>query len=866
MPEPKSTATGVLGGLAGIVGLSVVAGMLVTATVTPAIAVSGAAASSAITMFNGLPSYLEIGELMQPSTMYYTNPEGQHVEMATFFDQDREPVAFDQVATVMYDAIISSEDPRFYEHGGIDIIGTARAVIKTYSGGAVQGGSSISQQYVKNVQVQACNADAETDADLKACYDEAVTSDGTSGMARKLQEMRYSIELEKQYNKDDILLGYLNIAGFGGLTYGVQAAAQRYFSVNAADLNVGQAAALAGMVQNPNEFRLDRPEREVNGAADGYSKTKQRQKYVLGQMLREGKITQEQYQEAYDAPIVPAISDPQVGCGAVSAGAGYFCDYVTWSIKNDPAFGETQEDRDLLLRRGGLQIYTTLDMRVQGPAQEAMDRYVPASVDFMSLGASGVSLEVSTGRILSMVQNTHFAQSLALIEQDPSYSALNFNTTRAYGGSSGFPMGSTYKLFTLLDWLEQGHSVNEVLNGRMRLFPKFSAKCEPGGVLGNKDLMNNFGKAGGNVGTVMDFTSASLNTGFLAMAAELDLCDINEMAKRLGVSYGDGSDITKDKYDEAGNQIEAANAPYASVLGSKNVSPMAMAGAYATVANGGKYCQPTAIDSITGPNGEAIEPPKTTCEQVISPEVAATAAHALQRVMSSGTGTPSNTWDGTPLIGKTGTDDSFHTAMVESSSKVATAVWVGNYRDRVSLWNNSVNGVRLSDVRHKLAPAIQRAANAAYGSDRFPQPDPKLTRPVLKDLPNVIGKSIEDATSILEKAGFSVSVGDPVDSGEAAGTVGAQSPDAGKVAGGSTVTINPSNGEGTNVPLVNGKTPADAVAALQSAGFSKAELGQCTVTPNAPPAGAATSTDPPAGSTASRNAKISVNYNAISCP
>ena len=865
MPEPKTTATGVLGGLAGIVGLSVVAGMLVTATVTPAIAVSGAAASSAITMFNGLPSYLEIGELMQPSTIYYTSPEGAPVELATFFDQDREPVSFDNVAPVMYDAILSSEDPRFYEHGGIDMIGTARAILKTYTGGNVQGGSSISQQYVKNVQVQACESKAKNDEDLKSCYDEAVTSDGTSGMARKLQEMRYAIELEKQYSKQDILLGYLNIASFGGTTYGIQAAAQRYFSVNAADLTLSQAAALAGIVQNPNTFRLDKPEREVNGAADGYSATKQRQKYVLGQMLKEGKITQEEYQAAYDAPIEPVISEPKVGCGSAGAGAGYFCDYVTWTIKNDPAFGKEPEDRELLLRRGGLKIYTTLDMRVQAPAQEAMERYVPAAVDFMSLGAAGVSVEVSTGRILSMVQNTHFAQSQAIIDQDRAYSALNFNTTKAYGGSSGFPMGSTYKLFTLLDWLEQGHSVNEVLNGQTKIFKSFPAKCE-GGVYPNKDLINNFGKAGGRVGTVMDFTSASLNTGFLAMAEQLDLCDINEMAKRLGLTYGDDADITKNKYDEQGNPVEAANAPYPTVLGSKNVSPMAMAGAYATVANGGKYCQPKAIDSITGPNGEAIEPPKTTCEQVISPEVAATAAYALQRVMSSGTGTPSNTWDGTPLIGKTGTDDSYHTSMVESSSKVATAVWVGNYRDRVSIWNNRINGIQISQIRHKLAPAMQRAANAAYGSSAFPKPDKNLTRPVLKELPNVIGKTVEEGTKILEDAGFTVKVGDPVDSTEGAGIIGAQSPGAGKVAGGTDVTINPSTGAGALVPNVAGMDPGAAVSSLRSAGFDKASLGTCTVKADAPLAGATTGTDPAAGSLVSRKTKINVNFVAIACP
>ena len=291
-----------------------------------------------------------------------------------------------------------------------------------------------------------------------------------------------------------------------------------------------------------------------------------------------------------------------------------------------------------------------------------------------------------------------------------------------------------------------------------------------------------------------------------------------------------------------------------------------MAGAYATVANGGKYCQPKAIDSITGPNGEAIEPPKTTCEQVISPEVAATAAYALQRVMSSGTGTPSNTWDGTALIGKTGTDDSFHTAMVESSAKVATAVWVGNYRDRVSLWNNSVNGVQLSQIRHKLAPAMQRAANAAYGGGAFPKPDPNLTRPVLKDLPNVVGKTVDEATKTLEEAGFTVKVGDPVDSPEAAGIVAAQSPGAGKVAGGTDVTINPSTGEGSLVPNVAGMAPAAAINSLQSAGFNKASLGNCTVKADAPVMGSVTDTDPAAGSMANRKAKINVNFVAIACP
>ncbi len=133
MPENKRTASGALGGIVGLVGLSAVAGLLVTAAVTPAIAVSGAAASSAITIFDKMPSYLQPDELMQPTTLM----AGDQV-LAKFFDQNRSPVTFDQVNPVMYDAILSSEDPRYYQHGGVDLIGTTRALLSNASGGETQ--------------------------------------------------------------------------------------------------------------------------------------------------------------------------------------------------------------------------------------------------------------------------------------------------------------------------------------------------------------------------------------------------------------------------------------------------------------------------------------------------------------------------------------------------------------------------------------------------------------------------------------------------------------------------------------------------------------------------------------------------------
>ena len=129
MPDKKRTPTGALAGILGLVGLSAVAGLLVTATVTPAIAVSGAAASSAIKIFDNMPSILKIDELMLPTTILTNHGEGGWQELTSFYDQNRSPVEFDQVAPVMYDAVLSSEDPRFYQHGGVDLIGTSRAVL-----------------------------------------------------------------------------------------------------------------------------------------------------------------------------------------------------------------------------------------------------------------------------------------------------------------------------------------------------------------------------------------------------------------------------------------------------------------------------------------------------------------------------------------------------------------------------------------------------------------------------------------------------------------------------------------------------------------------------------------------------------------
>lgn len=863
MPELKRTVTGVLGGLLGLVGLSAVAGLLVTATVTPAIAVTGAAAKQAIDVFEDLPAYLEVNPPMEPWNIWVTNAEGKHTRMATFYEQNRIPLTYDQLSPTVVDAILSSEDKTFFDHSGINLGATVKAVVDNLRGTSSRGASTITQQLVKNVQVQECETnlipgEEDYDQKMKDCWSNATESKGTEGIQRKLQEMRYALQIEKQYSKNEILLGYLNIANFGGQTYGIEAAANYYFGVSSKNLTIAQAATLAGMVQEPNSLRIDRPTAGTsttkdgvarNTAEDGYALTKDRRDYVIRRMFADGKITADQRDEALESEIVPDITNRASGCAVAGANA-YFCQYVKTVVESDPAFGETAEDRKMTLRKGGFDVYTTLDPVVQKAGVDVMKNSVPSHLDRIEFGATSVTLEASTGRILAMVQNTKFSEREA-DRNEPGYSAQVYAADAAHGSSTGFSVGSAFKLFTLLNWLEHGRSVNEVINGTSRLFPQFQCHDR---VLTNSTVIGNAGGGRGSVSSIYRFTAASTNTGYLAMAAQTDLCEISEMAERLGVKFATGGKLT----DEPPN-------PY-DVLGWQNIAPLDMAAAYATVANEGVYCTPTAIDRVVDREGNEIEPPESSCTRVLSPEVAATAAYTLRGVMSA-TGSRSNTGDGVQLFGKTGTHQGIQTMMIVSSTEATTATWAGNVQGKVRLSTRSYKGVALSNMRHTITRAIQRAANSVYGGERFPSPDRELTKVVYTDLPSVVGMTVKEATDVLEDAGFTVRVGEPVDSDLPTNIIAAQDPGAGKVAGGIMVTISLSNGEGLSVPDLSGQTPGDAIGALYGHGFSTVELGSCSVDPEMHPSepGSVTSTSPAAGTVVHKDARVRVNYSAPSC-
>ncbi|MCY7298068.1 MAG: penicillin-binding protein, partial [Ilumatobacteraceae bacterium] len=582
------TVSGALGGFLGFVGMSAVAGVLVAAAVTPALALSGMTATNTINMFESLPDYLAIDQLAQKSNIYATNTDGSTVLLASFYDQNRVEVEWDAISPFVKDATIAGEDPRFYEHGGIDLEGTVKGVVSTVATGTARGGSSITQQYVKNVLVQKCEALPDQEKRM-TCYDAATETSPD----RKLKEMRLAIGVEKQYAKDDILRQYLNITGFGGTVYGIESAANYYYNTSAAALSLAQAASLVAIVNNPVKFQLDNPESETNGVANGYAANKERRDYILGEMLKYQKITQEDYDAALATVIEPTITEPSTGC-QTAGGSAYFCNLVVNTLQNDPTFGEEEDTRLANFRRGGYEIYTTLDLDLQTAAETTMKKHVPKQYGDWDVGGVITSVEVGTGRVLAMTQNKDYSQDPAVTENNKDYTGINYNTNYNDGGSLGFQPGSTYKVFTLAEWLTQGHTLNERVDSRRKSdWGIFKNSCE-----GNQsfvfDPKNDANESGTNY-SALQSTIGSINTGFIGMAKKLDLCGISKMANSFGVGRAD---------------LKPLEQGPSSVLGTNEVAPLSMAIAFAGIANDGLSCSPIVIDRIVGGDGVDMTPPQ----------------------------------------------------------------------------------------------------------------------------------------------------------------------------------------------------------------------------------------------------------------
>ena len=832
-----------------MLGFSVLAGILVAVMLTPGLAVTSMGASTTIGVFDKLPEYLEIGEQPQENVIYAQDAAGQPGKIATVYSQNREEVKWEDLGQVVKDATIAGEDRRFYEHGGVDVQGLIRAALtNTLSGGVQSGASTLSMQLVKNIYIS--RALQQPTEELRKS--EIAKAQETS-MDRKLREMKLAIGLEKRYSKDEILLAYLNIAGFGGNTYGIQAAAQRYYNTTAADLTLAQAASLIAIVQQPGARSLDKEE--------NYPANKERRDVILGNMRVENMIDEKAYQEALAVPVdatTVLLQAPDNGCIAAYETARQFCDYIVKSVKDLEALGDTEQERLDNWKIGGYKIYTSLRLDLQAVAQQTLRTYAPPEETKLELGASSTVLEVGTGRILTMAQNKYFDDTLD--GGGVGSSAINFNTDQPYGGSRGFQVGSTYKVFTLLNWLNSGHGLNEVVNAEARSEPQSSFTDSCDGPYGGPPwkFRNDSGEKGTR--TVMAATAASVNGAYVSMALKLDLCKTKEIAQSLGVHTA----IRKDDPSTTFIEDKLLSNP-SSILGTNDIAPMTIAAAYSALANGGIYCKPIAVDYIMKDDEKLAGQAPECSPSLIDSEVAAGAVYALKGAMN---GYVANPRDGIPHFGKTGTTNSSkQTWVVNSSSKVTSITWVGNIKGDFPMRNYRNSAGSGGNLRHLISKSIMSFADGIYGGVDFAPPPPRLLTGTGVVLDNFTGQTVENAKAIIEARGLVYADGGPVDSDLTEGLVASTNPGAGTVmASGMTVTVYTSNGAMSALPDVVSGNPsvASAQGTLHGAGFDNVSQ-YCALTAEPSLVGMVLESQPGPGAIYRRDKEVKLGVGALTC-
>lgn len=607
-----------------LVGTSALAGLVLAAVLLPVVGGTGLAARTAVSTFRSLPKQLPNFQLPQRSRLYAANGS----LLATFYQQNRIDVPLSKVAPVMQTSIVAIEDSSFWHEPAVDIRGILRAgVIDFLHHAPVQGASTITQQYVKNLLVES--------AQNKAGQQAAIVD----SIGRKIREARYAIALGEKLTKKQILNRYLNIVYFGDGAYGVEAAARHFFGVHASQLTLPQAALLGGLVQDPTAYN---PRLHPTNALT-------RRNIVLARMTQLHDITPAQAAAAAATPLGLHVAQPQEGCGVSSA--PFFCTWVVGQLAHDPALGHTVKQRVAALYSGGLTIRTTLDPAVQAAAQQALaQELLPTD----SVAGAVAVVQPGTGNVLAMAQSRAYGTNTKKRQ-----TTINLVT----GGLSGYQAGSTFKIFTLTAALEQHIPLSYTINAP----PKFTLTGVPNcttGAIFPPYPVGNAGAGEGGTFNLLQATWDSINTYYVQLEKKTGLCAPAQIAQQEGVTQVGGHPL--------------ARVP-SFTLGSNAVGPLEMAGAYATYAARGLYCPPTGVVSMT--RGGVTHRVHAACKQIVPQKVADEVTSVLRGVIDGPDPgrTGGNASIGRPAAGKTGTTDGFSAAWFDGyTPQLATAVWVGS--------------------------------------------------------------------------------------------------------------------------------------------------------------------------------------------
>lgn len=611
--------------------------------------------------FVALPTSLEVSGI--PDRSVFLDAHG--APLGYLWEQNRASVPANHIAPAMGVAIVAVEDARFYEHRGVDLQAMARAVLHNLTSGEPQGGSTITQQYVKNLLLTHAASKAGQEAATAPTY------------RRKLAEARYAVDLTQRMSKAEVLTGYLNLVYFGRGSYGVQAAAETFFATDAATLTTSQAALLAGLVKSPADFDpFDHPEAALA-----------RRNLVLDRMATTGKLSAAEAEAAKDAPLGVRDGAKRAGCG--NSEAGYFCDWVLRRLLSDPALGDTPTDRRHRLETGGVIVRTTLDRAVQRSAQRAVNRVARSRAALAT-----VVQQPGTGAVLAMAASVPYGVG-------PGRSSVNL----PLGGSSGFQAGSTFKIFVLAKAIQDGLPLGLQIYAPQEYTSTLFA---PYNIVNGRPTPYTVGNAADSesgVFTLEQATWLSVNTYYMQLEERVGFTGPADIAESMGVRRSDGSRLQR--------------VP-SFTLGTNEVSPLAMAGAVATFAAHGRYCPASPITSIAG---TPVKQP--ACRQVLDAKVADTATRVLTGVIRQGTGrraaVPGD------AAGKTGTVQNFSAAwFVGYTPRYAAAVWMGDPRGGFGrpLINLNINGKHYKRMYGGEVPAevwgeIIRGSPHGQRGDRF---------------------------------------------------------------------------------------------------------------------------------------------------
>jgi penicillin-binding protein 1A len=550
--------------------------------------------------------------------------------------ENRSPVLLSEIPSLVTRAILSVEDENFYSHTGVNLRATLRALFTNVQSGSVeQGGSTITMQLVKNALLK-----PERTLD------------------RKAHEAVLAYRLEQIMTKDEILERYLNTVYFGNGAYGVQAAAETYFGKSIGEVTWPEAALLAAMIRDPRDY-------------DPFTNAPlaiERRHIALQRLVETGDLTQAEAALYAFTPLPTAPSQVAV------PPKDYFIEQVKQALLDDQSFnlGDDYTSRYNAVFKGGLRIYTTIDQSLQQKAIDARNNTLPNNDPNGLFVIAGGRQNTDAACPQLNDGDGHCLGTVALVSVEPSTGAV-----RDLVGGPGFEKwkynlathspgrqpGSSMKAFVLATALEQGISINDTIDGGQ------CAIKNPGGT---PDPYVQKGEGG--VASLVRQTAGSVNCAFLRLGQIVGIDKVIEQARKMGVT------------SPLNNVVSVP-------LGVNEITPLEMAGAYASIANDGVYNKPYFIDKITDAAGNVIYTHEAKPERVMSSQSARQEIVAMQAVVTGGTGTRAQL-SGRPAAGKTGTTDKHGDAwFIGFTPQLATAVWMGNPESVVPM--NSVGGINV---------------------------------------------------------------------------------------------------------------------------------------------------------------------------